>query len=260
MDKVNLRGSVLRTPSDESRVVTFRASTPAVDSHGTRILPEGIDTTRFETNPVFLWGHDGYAGLTGGPSIDSVIGRVVAHSKTAEAFDVEVEFAPAALNPRAEQAFQLVRNGFLNAVSIGFVPKKWQDEEENDVMVRTFNEVELYEVSLVPIPSNPEAVALARGMFGSERLDLDQAAAVDTFLRAGKVLSRANADKLRQAARLLNEVIAAAGEEAGGQDEQRNSAPPAPAADPGADPAAAIGAAIAEWRLHNAIANTVKAA
>ena len=164
-EKLELRGALLRAP-DEGRVVRFRASTPAVDRHGTIVRPEGIRTEKFAKNPVFLWGHDGYGGLVP-PDPESVIGRVVAWEKSPEAFDVDVEFAPAEVNPRAEMAFRLVKAGFLNAVSIGFLPLRWHEErvpgEGGAEEVRVvYDEVELLEVSLVPVPSNPEAVALAR--------------------------------------------------------------------------------------------------
>src|SRR5690625_5093239 len=153
------RGGVLLRAGEEGRVVAFRASTPALDRHGSRILPAGIRTESFERNPVFLWGHEGY----GRPDPQAVIGRVVRQQKSAEAFDIEVEFAPEAANPRAEQALRLVRAGFLSAVSIGFLPRRSHEEHLADGRrVLVHDEVELLEVSLVPIPSNPEALALVR--------------------------------------------------------------------------------------------------
>ncbi len=169
-DRLQVRGSVIRAP-DKGRVVRFRASTPAVDRHGTVVRPDGIRTDQFEKNPIFLWGHDGYGGLMK-PDPESVIGRVVGWEKGPEAFDVDVEFAPAEANPKAEMAFRLVKSGFLNTVSIGFLPIKWHEErvpgEAGAEEVRTvYDEVELLEVSLVPVPSNPEAVALVRDIAGA---------------------------------------------------------------------------------------------
>src|SRR5690625_252278 len=156
------RGGALLRAAEEGRVVAFRASTPALDRHGSRILPLGIRTEAFERNPVFLWGHDGY----GRPDPQAVIGRVICHRKSPQAFDIEVEFAPEAANPRAEQALRLVRAGFLNAVSIGLVPLRSHEERAGagtgGKSVLVYDEVELLEVSLVPIPSNPEALALVR--------------------------------------------------------------------------------------------------
>lgn len=155
-------GALLRAGG---RVAAFRAATPALDRHGTRILPQGIRTEAFDRNPVFLWGHDGYARAGAPPDPEAVIGRVLRHRAGPRAFDVEVEFAPAEANPRAEQALKLVRAGFLGAVSIGFLPLRSHEERLPDGRsALVFDAVELLEVSLVPVPSNPEALALVRAM------------------------------------------------------------------------------------------------
>jgi HK97 family phage prohead protease len=219
MTNIAVRGAVLRRPADGSRVITFRASTPRVDRHGTKILSEGIDTTEFDRNPIFAWGHDAVGGgiFGGAPDMDHVIGRVVSHSKTAQAFDIDVEFVPAEVNAKAERAFQLVKKGFLNAVSIGFIPMKWHDEGEDSGRgaMRIYDAVSLLEVSLVPVPSNADCVAIARSYCGESKrsFDLDELEALETIHRAGAVLNRANKAKLTQAAALVNEVLATAAKE-----------------------------------------------
>jgi HK97 family phage prohead protease len=150
------------------RVVSFRSSTPDLDRHGTRILPEGIHTDNYDRNPIFLWGHDGYGSMMGGgPSIESIIGRTLRHEANRNGFDHEVEFAPADVNPKAEMALRMVKTGFLNSTSIGFEPKRWHEDHplvRGGPPIIVFDEVDLLEVSLVPIPSNPNAQALARAL------------------------------------------------------------------------------------------------
>ncbi len=157
-------GHVLAYGSEEDRYVKFRASTPMINRHGYRVLPLGIDTENFDKNPVFLWGHDGYESYAGPPKIESVIGKVVSYSKTAEAFDIKVEFTDPATNPNGEKALRMVRGGFLNTVSIGFygINAGWELEDEEEVFV--YRDTELLEVSLVPIPANPDAVALSNAI------------------------------------------------------------------------------------------------
>jgi len=155
-------GGKVRARGD--RVISFRASTPTLDRHGTVIRSEGIDTTRFDRNPIFLWSHDGYNSMFGGPSLDSVIGKVTAHRKTKQAFDIDVQFAE---HETAQKAFELVKSGFLSAVSIGFVPLKSHEEEINGRSVPVYDAVELLEVSLVSIPSNADATVTHRAMAGT---------------------------------------------------------------------------------------------
>lgn len=219
MTNIAVRGTVLRSPADGSRVVTFRASTPRIDRHGTKIVSTGIDTREFDKNPIFAWGHDATGGMFSTPDMDHVIGRVVNHSKSQLAFDIDVEFVPAEVSPKAERAFQLVKKGFLNAVSIGFIPTKWHEENDDSARgaVRVFDEVQLLEISLVPVPSNADCVALSRHFFGgtaeTRRYDLEELEAMEVILRAGAVLNRANKAKLTQAATLVNEVLATAAKE-----------------------------------------------
>lgn len=198
------RGGALLRAAEEGRVAHFRAATPALDRHGSRIRPEGIRTEAFERNPVFLWGHDGYARAGAPPDPQAVIGRVVDHSKGPAAFDVTVEFAPAAVNPRAEQALRLVRAGFLNAVSIGFLPRKRHEERLPDGRsIPVFDEVELLEVSLVPIPSNPEALALVRELAALATNHAECCAGAARALRHGFRVLRGQA-ALRMAFRTSN--------------------------------------------------------
>lgn len=161
MYQARASGMVMSVRDD--RVVSFRSSTPDLDRHGTRIISTGIKTDHYDRNPIFLWGHDGYGSMLGGaPDIENVIGRTVAHDRHRDGFDHDVEFAPADVNPKAEMALRMVEHGILGATSLGFAPIEGQwHEEQSDTRgappIIVFDEVELLEVSLVPIPSNPYA-------------------------------------------------------------------------------------------------------
>lgn len=52
------------------------------------------------------------------------------------------------------EAYALAKQGALKGISVGFVPRKWEDNEE---YIRTFKEVDLMEYSLVTFPANPLA-------------------------------------------------------------------------------------------------------
>ena len=145
--------------TDDSELSWFRASTADVDRHGTIIEPRGIDTSNFENNPVFAWGHDAYDE----PDIENILGRVTEYKRTDEAFDIGVEWAP---HERAQMARNLVKAGFLSAVSVGFIPDEsaMSTRSVGEYEVPVYERTELVEVSLVPVPSNPQAVALMRSL------------------------------------------------------------------------------------------------
>jgi len=71
----------------------------------------------------------------------------------------QVEFATG-VNPVARVAYGLYQGGFLNAVSVGFIPLKWVDGHEDDDWYVKYLEQELVEVSAVAVPANREALRL----------------------------------------------------------------------------------------------------
>lgn len=68
-----------------------------------------------------------------------------------------VEFVPANVSPFAEQVYQMVKGGFLSAVSIGFLPT---DIDPNSHGGFTINKCFLFEFSVVTVPANPEALLI----------------------------------------------------------------------------------------------------
>lgn len=82
----------------ESRIVRFLANTAKWDWHGSQVLPTGASLAAFWKNPVFCWSHP--QGTNKVPDPEDVIGRVVAVELTQDSLVIQVEFAPAALNPR----------------------------------------------------------------------------------------------------------------------------------------------------------------
>jgi protein-tyrosine-phosphatase len=67
---------------------------------------------------------------------------------------IKGEFATAEQNPVAEQAFLLYDADILKTVSVGFIPL----DRKGDTILKA----ELLELSFVPVPANPQALALAK--------------------------------------------------------------------------------------------------
>lgn len=176
-------GGFLRAAKNDA-VLRFRASTDMIDRHQSIVVQKGINFRNF--GGAFLWGHDSFKGMFGGgPEIKNQLGKVVSRkrstfmrgNKRAEATDVDVKFST--VNPFAVMAEGMVREGVLGTVSIAFIPD--QDHIRTEVIkkkeIRIFDKVELLEISLVPVPSNPEAVALVRSMsqgLGEEILEIPE--------------------------------------------------------------------------------------
>ncbi len=137
----------------EDRTMDVVASTDALDSHGTVLDQASWDLARFIANPVVLYAHN---------QRDLPVGFAENVRVENGALHARLRFVTAAANPLAEQVWQLVQQKALRAVSVGFFAgdAKTQKRDGRDVAVLSGNE--LLEISVVPVPSNPEAVAKMR--------------------------------------------------------------------------------------------------
>ena len=147
--------AVARKVSTESRSMEFVASTDAVDRYGDVIQQDGWQLDNFQKNPVFLWGHDSSA---------PPIGKVSSISVASNRLIATVQFATADIYPLADTIFKLYQKGFMNAVSVGFLPIDYEidtpdDDSASPLGVR-FTQVELLEISAVTVPANPEALVV----------------------------------------------------------------------------------------------------
>jgi len=156
----------IRAIDERSRTIEFVASTEAVDRYGDVIRVAGWKLDNYRRNPIFLWAHK-----SGEPPIGKTVGIHVETSPPA--LVQKVEFADAATYKFADTIFNLYKGGFLKAVSVGFMPlehpKAIRDENNDQMTGWEFTNQELLELSAVPVPANPEAVArmVSKG-FGTE--------------------------------------------------------------------------------------------
>ena len=150
-------------------VGTFVLTDESLDRHSERVIVRGVDLASFKKNPIMLYNHiRTIAGWWGGEGIseDSIlpIGRWENVKKVgntqieADAYvDMDDEFA-AKIGGK-------VKNGILNAVSIGFKALAYSDADEDKVLGQkglTITKAELMEASLVDIPANPNATVVAK--------------------------------------------------------------------------------------------------
>ena len=78
------------------------------------------------------------------------------------------------VNPLAKLAYGLYQGGFLNAVSVGFIPIRWEDGNAEAGYRRKYLEQELLEVSAVCIPANPNALACGLKAGAIEKSDVEE--------------------------------------------------------------------------------------
>lgn len=139
--------------NDEKRIIEFIASTENVDRDGEVIKSTAWDLKNYLKNPVVQWAH-----RYDEPPVGKAPGISVRDGK----LTLPVEFPPAGDYDYADIIYRLAKGGFISAVSVGFIPKEWEHGKSEKEPKRTYTQVELLEVSIVPVPSNPDALATAR--------------------------------------------------------------------------------------------------
>jgi len=144
---------VKASDDEKSREIKFVVSTEGVDRDRDIIKANGWNLKNFKKNPVVLWAHGYYD-----PPIAKAPNISVQDKKLVSVAD----FVPAEVSPFAESIFQMLKLGFLRTASVGFIPMKHHFDDER--MGVDILQAELLEYSVVPVPSNPEALVQVRSI------------------------------------------------------------------------------------------------
>ncbi len=144
---------LVRKVEEETRQVTVVVSTGDIARDGAIIEQSGWNLTNYERNPVVLWGHN---------DRELPIARTI---KTMVNEREMVQVHEFAAHRRANEVFDLVKGGFVNATSVRWTPgqtevrKVGTGKEARQVLVFTRGH-ELLETSYVPIPADPGAMVV----------------------------------------------------------------------------------------------------
>ena len=142
---------------DDERTVTALISTDTVDRDREVLLPKGADTEKYEKNPVVQWAHDYF---------DPPIGKALWIKKGRKGITAKIKFA---VTEKAEEIYQLFKAGFMKAFSVGFLVNESHEPTPDEIKKRPewaearriIDKWELLEFSAVPVPANPDALAVA---------------------------------------------------------------------------------------------------
>jgi hypothetical protein len=202
------RAFIDRAASDDE-AIRFVGATEGEKGDGIALKMDGAQLDRYQANPIFGYGHRYYGrdSLPIGKSkktwVDSkrLMFDVV--------FDRKDEFAVTVENK--------YRDGYLNAVSIGFSVTEWEDPKSDYFTGGVATGWELFELSSVPLPMDPNAVVASGRAVDSALMD---------SLRS--LLDRLDAGAIDQLRRLLDAV---------GSPDAPRADPPPPGHDGGRPPA-----------------------
>lgn len=132
---------------DETRIKRFIGTSEVKDRDGEILVIDGMDFKNFKKNPVVLFAHQ---------SRELPIGKVVKVEKDVNKKIVYFDIYFAKSNPFAETLLQMVDEGILKSTSLGFRVTDWEYDEKKEAFLLT--KAEIFEISIVPLPSNQDAV------------------------------------------------------------------------------------------------------
>jgi HK97 family phage prohead protease len=154
-----LPAEIRTTPRGFTAVITAET----LDRDGEVLIPQGMNSSEFERNPILFWNHD-YAQPVGKClGLKRKDSTIVGDFQFAQRPDGYAgEFFP-------EVAAALVGQGIIKGVSVGYVPEDGGTRRASEVdrkkygdRVHTvYSRWKLLEVSLAPLQSNPDALIMA---------------------------------------------------------------------------------------------------
>ena len=146
----------IKSIDEDKRQASYIISTDEVDRMG-EVVEQSWDLKNYEANPIVLFGHDS-------SKPENVLGKALSITTEKDGdrsiTSALVQFAEAGTSKGVDTVWSLVKQGILKTVSVGFIPHTYKNTDTEDTPT-VLSDNELLEFSIVPIPANPQAVALA---------------------------------------------------------------------------------------------------
>ena len=195
MDLLNI---VSKSADQGNRIIRFIGSDESIDRDGDTIAANGWMLDNYLKNPVVLYGHDYY---------DLPIGKAIAvfvdQTRKELVFDIyfptieELTTNPATPSEHAlkvDAIYNMAKAGILNTVSVGF---KGIDYEAT-ATGRAYKQQELMEISIVPVPANPNALAVLRASGAADSIIKGVTTMAEVIEKAGAKVSKESRAVLRK--------------------------------------------------------------
>lgn len=150
----------VKAVNEDKRIIRGIATSPTVDRVGDIVEPLGVE---FKNPLPFLWQHQH----------DKPIGTVKFDKPTKDGITFEAEIPiideAGTLKDRVDEAWQSIKLGLVRAVSIGFRAVEYAFMDEGGIR---FVKSEVFELSAVTIPAQPDAVMTSIKAMDAEGLAL----------------------------------------------------------------------------------------
>lgn len=135
--------------------LSFVLSDATPDRYGDTIDPNGWELRDFQRNPIALFGHDGSFPIGKWANLRVDGGQLVG----------DLEPAQKGTSPRIDEIVSLIEQDILVATSVGFMPIEHEPRKGGGIH---YKKQALLETSIVGVPANPAALAVAKSLHLSD--------------------------------------------------------------------------------------------
>ena len=156
MDQIQKTGH-----QSEENPMTFAMATEHVDRMGDIIKMDGAQLAEFKRNPIALYGHNH----------EKPIGTWKNLRIEGKKLLGDLKLAAEGTSAEIDTIRKLVQQRILRAVSVGFIPKEAEPIKKTGGYM--FKKWSLNECSLVAVPANPQALAIAKSLGADRNLIFD---------------------------------------------------------------------------------------
>lgn len=147
----------VKVSKDEDRVIEFVATNQIVDYDGDVIEVEGMSIKEIKKNKSFLWSHQG---------TQPPIGKILKLAKVGKKIIGKAQLTSEEEYPFGFQIYKLIKGGYINNVSMSFLPNydTVEYKEVKGKRVRVVKEATMLEVSAVNIGANKDALITSKSL------------------------------------------------------------------------------------------------
>ena len=225
-----IRSKVKSTTSyQEDGVIEVIVNSGKLDRQGEILDINGLDLTNYLESPVVAWGHK---------YDEPAIGKAtkVWKDPSTGSLKAVVKFA-IEHSDMAKLVYNLIKDGYMNAFSIGFIPLEGEENKDGNVV---YTKSEMLEFSAVLVGADPRALATAKSLYGDEaekalkgeintkdfHIKPYSEVVEEAIEKSGRVLNKSNRKLLKEAVSALQAVIDADSKE---EPEEKSDEPVEPA-------------------------------
>lgn len=179
---------IIKAARENGQIVkTHTISDSTVDRHGDTVNVDGWNLKHYSGVVLLNHGHIGFAGVK---ETTLPVAKSIKQWKYGGKLKSTATFTPKSTYPFGHMVGELVDQGFLPGVSVGFIPEEYEINEERGDYSYDFKSQELIEYSVVQVGSNRNALVeesfhdkIEEAFSGAQQAGIDTTAVAEEMSR-----------------------------------------------------------------------------